>query len=397
MSKKCIAECYNKSKELLLANANKYGVMAAARHRKAIDKRYDYIFGRDACICALGMVASQDKRLSKIAKQSILTLAKYQTKLGEIPYSCAPSHNKSLFYYLGSIDSSLWWLIAVNFYDLYSGDKALKSKLEKNIKSAFKWLKYQDQNNCGLLEQCEASDWADDMPNNGMVLYTNVLWHKVLKIYGSKSEQALALDGLNSMFLPHEANPRRSRYIGQEIHRLKEFNIIKEEVEKVPYFLHYISYKYASDRCDIYANCLAILFEAANKIKTQEIIRFLRNAKVSHKHPVQALTPPIDPQDYDWRPYMDREECANKPYGYHNGGIWPYIGAFWTMALKKAGKERLALSELERLAELNKVNDWEFNEWFHGKTGQAMGMPGQSWNAGTFLLAYHYLRGEINF
>ncbi|RLC38862.1 glycoside hydrolase [Candidatus Falkowbacteria bacterium] len=397
MKDKIIKECYRRSVELLKKNSNKYGVMAAARTKRAIDKRYDYIFGRDACICSLGMVASQDKKLITSAKKSLISLAKYQTKLGEIPYSIAPNKGKSLFYYLGSIDSTLWWLIAMDFYYKYSGDKKLRAELEHNINKALKWLFYQDQNNCGLLEQGEASDWADDMPSNGMVLYTNALWYKVLDLYRYEKEKELARDGLNNIFLPHQANPRRSKYIGKEIHRLKELRILQEAVEDVPYYLHYISYRYASDRCDVYANCLAILFNIASPARTRAIIRFLRNAKVSRKYPTQALTPPIQSGDIDWREYMEREDCANKPFGYHNGGIWPYIGAFYVMAFKKAGKEVLAQKEMKNLAEANKVHNWQFNEWFHGKTGQPMGMAGQSWNAGMFLFAFHYLNGDIDF
>ena len=397
MNKKLIEKCYKKSVQLLIENSNKYGVMAATRHKKAIDKRYDYIFGRDACICSLGMVASKDKKLITIAKKSLETLAEYQTKLGEIPYSCAPSHKKSLFYYLGSIDSTLWWLIALDFYHKNSGDKKLHFQLIENIKKALKWLSYQDQNNCGLLEQGEASDWADDMPTNGTVLYTNALWYKVLGLYGKEKARKLAGDGLNNMFLPFRAKAKESKYIGREIHRLKELNILKDFVSDVPYYLHYISYRYASDRCDVYGNSLAILFDVSSPVRAQAIVRFLRKARVSHKYPVKALMPPIKPGDFDWREYMEREECANKPHGYHNGGIWPYIGGFYAMALKKAGKEVLAMQELEKLATANKQNNWEFNEWFHGKSGKPMGMPGQSWNAGMFLLAWHYIKDDINF
>ena len=361
--------------------------MAAAMTRKAIDKRYDYIFGRDACISSLGMVAGRDKKLISIAKRSLMTLAKHQTKLGEIPYSVAANKNKSLFYYLGSIDSTLWWLLAMDFYYKYSGDRQLRAGLEENIKKALRWLFYQDQNNCGLLEQGEASDWADDMPVNGLTLYTNALWYKVLDLYRYEKEKKLALDGLNNIFQPHRANLRRSKYISKEIHRLKELRILQDFVEDTPYYLHYISYRYASDRCDVYGNCLAILFNIASPARRQAIIRFLRNAKVSRKYPAQALTPPIRPGDFDWREYLEREDCANKPFGYHNGGIWPYIGAFYIMALKKAGKDALAQKELVRLAEANRVNNWEFNEWFHGRTGKPMGMAGQSWNAGMFLLS----------
>jgi hypothetical protein len=40
-----------------------------------------------------------------------------------------------------------------------------------------------------------------------------------------------------------------------------------------------------------------------------------------------------------------------------------------------------------RLAEANAVSGFEFNEWFHGRSGAPMGMPGQSWSAAAFLLA----------
>jgi hypothetical protein len=47
------------------------------------------------------------------------------------------------------------------------------------------------------------------------------------------------------------------------------------------------------------------------------------------------------------------------------------------------------------LARANEKNGWEFNEWFHGATGEAMGMPGQSWNAATFLLAETALHSPV--
>ena len=34
-----------------------------------------------------------------------------------------------------------------------------------------------------LLQQNEASDWADIMPRSGFVLYSNALWHRVKQLY----------------------------------------------------------------------------------------------------------------------------------------------------------------------------------------------------------------------
>ena len=93
---------------------------------------------------------------------------------------------------------------------------------------------------------------------------------------------------------------------------------------------------------------------------------------------------------------MDRHK-QNQPYQYHNGGIWPFVAGFWILLLLKLGRKNLAKEELERYAGACKLNNWEFNEWLHGKTGKPMGMAGQSWNAAMFVLAYHALRGDMKF
>jgi hypothetical protein len=65
------------------------------------------------------------------------------------------------------------------------------------------------------------------------------------------------------------------------------------------------------------------------------------------------------------------------------------------MAIGKERKPVLAVRELRKVAALNRVSDWQFNEWFHGAIGRPMGMPGQSCNAAMFLLAYHPLRAGL--
>ena len=85
----------------------------------------------------------------------------------------------------------------------------------------------------------------------------------------------------------------------------------------------------------------------------------------------------------------------NMVYQYHNGGCWPMVGGFWVMALAALGERKRARLALERLAEANALNGMQFNEWFHGLTGEPMGMAGQSWNAAAFLLAAAALEQRI--
>ncbi|MCU0679000.1 MAG: glycoside hydrolase [Planctomycetes bacterium] len=396
MRDKLIKECYERSKNLLNANANPYGFMAAKPSARARDRRYTNIFGRDASITALGAVASGDKKLVALAKKSLLTLAQYQSRLGQVPYSVNPDKNEVLFYFMGDKDSTLWWLIALDFYHRYSGDNKLKKRLAPKAQRALKWLFYQDQNNCGLIEQCEASDWEDLMPDNGSVLYTNVLWYQALALYGYAREKKLVLDGLRHLFLPHEAGSGHTPFFRRDIYRRKLLAILKITTHAQPYFLDYVTSFYGSERFDTLANLLSVITGVADKERAKKIIKFIIRHKLHRPLPSEALYPVIKKGDSDWRDYL-KHRRQNLPHQYHNGGAWPFIGCFWAMALGKTGRKKLAWAELAKVAEANQVNDWQFNEWFHGQTGQPMGMPGQTWNAGAFLAAYHYLKSDFKF
>ncbi len=101
--------------------------------------------------------------------------------------------------------------------------------------------------------------------------------------------------------------------------------------------------------------------------------------------------PPLTRRDELWRPYMARHR-QNLEHQYHNGGIWPFVGGFWAMALARLGQREAAAGALAALTEANARDQWRFTEWFHGRTLEPMGMAGQSWNAATFLLALDALR-----
>ena len=113
-------------------------------------------------------------------------------------------------------------------------------------------------------------------------------------------------------------------------------------------------------------------------------------------HPIRVVGTPIGAGAPLWRTYMRRHR-QNLPWQYHNGGSWPFVGGFWVLLLAQIGRTREARGELERLALANRVNDWEFNEWFHGLSGEPMGMARQSWNAALFVLAYRALADGTRF
>lgn len=387
-----IEECYKKSITLLLNNSNNYGVLASAPSVKAKQRNYLSIFGRDASICSLGLVASKNPGLIAIAEKSLKNLAAYQTNNGQIPNYIKPENKIADFWYVGCIDATLWWLIAVSFFDKHSkGKSLLKNQLKKNIAKAIFWLEGREHQKFYLLEQNEASDWADLMPRSGYVLYSNILWFWVKKLYRLETLNQTKKN-LNFLFYPWQKIPLSYYNKTQRAKRLTDY--VKKDCKKLPHYLSFINYSFWGEDTDVYANLLACLIDLPGKNLKKSIINFLQKEKGNSPLPIKACFNPIKENSKLWRPYMLSHK-QNYPEQYHNGGIWPFIGCLWPMLIYKNGNKEKAWQELKKIALANKLNNWEFNEWLHGESGKPLGIKGQSWNAAMFLLTYHYLNNKI--
>jgi hypothetical protein len=151
-------------------------------------------------------------------------------------------------------------------------------------------------------------------------------------------------------------------------------------------YLSFVNLSFAGDEGDVFGNLLAVLHGLAGDSRAHEIVEALRAAGVADPYPVRVVTRPLDRSHELWRAYMERHR-QNRPHQYHNGGLWPFVGGFWVLALLQLGKTELARAELVKLARVNALDDWRFTEWFHGATLAPMGMAGQSWSAAMFLVA----------
>ncbi len=380
-------ECYRRSLDLLRRNSTPDGILASARTEKAVGRHYASIFGRDAAICALGMAASGEPDLIDSARAGLLTLARHQAPNGQIPKYVKPETGEVDFWYTGCIDATLWWLAAVGFLDRLVPDGPFSEGLATRTASALRWLECQEHQAWYLLQQNEASDWADIMPRSGFVLYTNALWFWVKKMYDLPTSRETR-DFANLLFCPFgNAVPeqRRARLL---------MHYIRNRAKPTPFYLSFVNFSVWGEELDIFGNILASLAGMADASEAGKIASSLVAMGASRPWPIRVVGTPIDRKDPLWRLYMQRHR-QNLPWQYHNGGIWPFVGGFWVMLLARLGREAEAWAELEKLALANRLNDWEFNEWLHGRTGEPMGMPGQSWNAALFVLAFRTLHDGV--
>ena len=384
-SEALLETCHARSIELLKRNLTPQGILAATPGERAEKRGYTAIFGRDAAVCALGMAVSGDKQLERAAVTGLHTLAAHQAPNGQIAKFVDLHREEPDFWYLGCIDSTLWWLIALALLDRWKQPSGLLRRHARRIKLALQWLLAQEHQRFFLLQQNEASDWADIMPRSGFVLYTNALWYFVKQLF-SVPHAAATLENFNGLFHPFSAGLatyRRARLLNE---------YVLQNGRDRDLYLSFVNFSFWGEEGDVFGNILAVLLGLTDEQATRRTLDALTAAHVNEPFPVRVVTRPIKQQSTLWRPYMARHR-QNHIWQYHNGGIWPMVGGFWIAALATCGRHSQAREDLIRMAQACAVRDWAFTEWLHGKTYAPRGMPGQSWNAAAYLMAEHALRG----
>ena len=380
-----LAQCRRRAIELLRRNLTPAGILAATPGRRAVRRGYTAIFGRDAAVCALGMVVSGDSELKDAAVQALHTLAAAQAQNGQIAKFVDVAQQEADFWYLGCIDSTLWWLIAVAVLHQCGHPAGLRQRYARRIQMALQWLLAQEHQRFFLLQQNEASDWADIMPRSGFVLYTNALWYLVKRFY-RLGDQRATCENFNGLFHPFSAGLQQYRRA-----RLLNDYVLRTARDRDVY-LSFVNFSFYGDEGDVFGNALAVLAGLAQPAQALRIIDALQGAHAADDYPVRAVTHPIKESSRLWRPYMARHG-QNQVWQYHNGGIWPMVGGFWIAALLQVGRRERAQTALLQMARACALRNWSFTEWLHGKTLAPRGMPGQSWNAAAFLLAQHLVDG----
>jgi glycogen debranching enzyme len=307
----------------------------------------------------------------------------------------------------GCIDNNLWYILSRYYHAQQTGDLEFLRQAWPSLEKALLWLRYQDSNECGLLEVHEAMDWADLFANRYNVLLDNVLYAAAWRAMGwmagmlglaEEPYQAAADETrrkVNILLWVGPEEPKDWQWVSQNrkewLYPLKR---VGTELVTRPFYLPYMAFRDYADRFDTLGNLLAILFGVADARKAGLILDYIEGCGLDQPYPLRALYPPIQPGEKDWRDYY-RVRNLNLPNHYHNGGAWPFIGGFYVAALVQTGRLEQARRQLDRLTEMvrqGKNEEWEFNEWFHGQSGRPMGFARQSWSAGMYVYAHEAVR-----
>ena len=340
---------------------------------------YEALWSRDSMMTSLGAIFAGEEFKTPI-KKSLELLARNQSLLGQIP-NCVGSYNtdRKSEVTFNSIDSSLWYAIGFLAYASTFGDKDFYVSQRKHLTMALVWLSYQDPDEVRVLAQQPTMDWQDAFPHKyGYTINTNALYYGVLKMVG-KDRQAEHMKKI--------INGERDKYISLYS-------------PKLGFYYPWAWKNHDGDReheewFDSLGNLLAIVTGLATPTIAKNILNHIAKVKINRPYPVKAIWPTIKPGDKEWHSYFSKCD-AREPMHYLNGGIWPFIGAWYVVALVKTKQFAKAEKELLLLAKgnLQKLRGHEFNECLHGATGQPNGEPYQAWSAGAYLYAYQCVKDK---
>ena len=385
---------YEKAQAVLARECSPLGLMASP-------EGYPHVWARDSVITSLGAILTPGHE--DCLRTSLQTLAGQQSDLGAIPNNVSVATGRLDHTNAGSMDSNLWYILGHYINHRMTSDTDFLRAHWPSLERALLWLRYQDSNGCGLLEVHEAADWADLLANRFNILYDNVLWYAALRAMAKMAAtlekdgaqyDEMASDVRHKLRIVLWVGPESAEEWGPTCPGHTEWQHTLSQVDPVlvkrPFFLPYVAFRDYGDYCDVFGNLLSVLFGVANPAQERRILDYLYQVGIAEPYPVRVLHPPIYPGSKDWREYY-RNNNLNLPDQYHNGGIWPFVGGFYVAVLVKTGRQEEARRQLVKLAEVNRLGmneEWEFNEWCHGRTGRPMGYPHQAWSAGMYVYAH---------
>lgn len=367
------------------------------------DINYRSVWARDGAVTLISSIELEDPQIRATQKQTLRTMLDHISPNGQIPTYVSIDHNTPNYSGVGgicSIDGGLLTVIAFYHYVNKTQDNDFLNEYSERLQRVMNWLSALDSNNDGLLEIPEAGDWTDLFGRSYHVLYDEILWYRANVCFGRLLE-------FQKKFEPAADYLRWSQFIRGKI--LASFWPTTKAHDATThvtfadrqftlgdssYLLAEITPFSFSWRCDVLGNISAFLHNVLDVDRARVAFKFMWGVGVNDPWPVANLYPPVQAGDPDWRAYYT-VNLLNLPSHYHNGGIWPLIGGMWVRFIHRLGLYEVACRELLKLAQLNRLGknqEWEFNEWVHGRTGKPMGKSFQAWSAAAYVHACQELQ-----
>ncbi len=408
-----VEEAYDRSVALLRRAVHPAGFLAAAG-----DAHYGAVWFRDAAVACLGASMSGEADLVAAAEATLETMARLAMPSGRVPDAYWPEAGYWDWGEAGTVDATAWFVVALAHHVEHTGRLEEARSLWPAIVAAASWLRALDVTGTRLVDSPAGGDWMDSTLNrSGRVFHVNVLadWATrraaalAAALDTDAPEPIVAPESIEGLFWPEPGFDLASLHLdagyppGAAVrfpHPLAAAEHARLAIADRRHYLASVSYGRFVDRCDVLAHCLGIISGLIGRERSATVLGHLDDAGCDVPYPTRVWPAPFQADDQLglWDAAADRHQdprWRNPPGSYHNGAVWPYVGAVHAAAASVAGLADRAFGLLEGVAAANRLGDppWGFHEWIHVPTGRAEGARDQTWNAGAFVWAYRSVTG----
>jgi hypothetical protein len=356
---------------------------------------YKRVWARDSVICGIAGILADDKEIMEGLKQSLLTLAKYQNKQGTIP-SNVDVETKSVSYgsLVGRVDTNTWFNIGCCLYYLNSSDHDFWDSMQPTLKKSRKYIKTIELNGKGWIYTPISGNWADEYPIHGYTLYDNSL-----RIWGSKlwsiAHNKCLCDECEELIEKTRINfwPKRNE-TSELMYHQKGYD---QAAKGLQHFCSFILPGHYDTRFDAAGNGLALLNHLLEDNEKKELSKFLDHLHQEISvHTVPAFWPVIQSSDVEWQSLIANYsfDFKNKPYHFHNGGIWPVWLGLFCLGLANQSMDKEVKNIANDFFKMIDQKAWNFQEYINSNELQLKGKKQMGFTASGIVFLYKALKDE---
>lgn len=378
---------YQKALDLLRRVSGPHGFTATTGQQA----NYGRIWARDGVICGLAGLLSGEPDLIAALNRTLETLRRHQGPHGEIPSNVSPEGKVSYGSLAGRADAPLWYVIGA--MALAAREPRSLARHEGAVRRALWLCGAWEYNDRGFIYVPMGGSWADEHILHGYALHVQLLYLWALRAAGTALGDGALLSRAGRL---QELITENFWLAGEQTaapYHPPAYRRTHADGGAPSYWLASFHPGGYETLFDGLGNGLALLLglEHADAVGLQ----VARMAEHTGSYLTPAFYPAITPEESRW-PELERYylyEFRNRPWEYHNGGLWPMVTGFMAAGLAAGGAADLAGRLAAAIDAANAEGEWGFYEFHHGLTGEPGGMQETAWSAAGAVLAHAGLNG----
>ena len=339
---------------------------------------YGAVFTRDAVMSGIAGYLYNDEDVLNGLRSTVENLFNIRGAEGQIASNYHIKNNEINKVSFGTLspkyDSATWYLIAIA---ILNREGELYAK--KYVTDTISLLNALEYNGKDLIYVPQGGNWADEYNYEGYILYDQILRSWALKMLGEQyniSEWVEKSKAINSKISSAYYNQEKGYY----------------NCTFTPAKLN-TTFDFAAH------SLLGFLDISDNNLEFDNSLSWINKTFLSKGTMPTAFHPIVHMGDPTWKEISNFHlfEFRNKPYHFHNGGIWFIWIGWYALTLDRHKR----YEELEKLAQitfnaLNSIDNFEFDEYLASDYQKPHGTKELCYTATGILFLCKALKNKID-